>query len=107
MEVKSVLTRKGFRKNNLGSDDVFAGPNATFTNDIFLGSKIYQNEFLRTTINSGASIGANSTILVGFTIGQYAFDEVGAVVVSDVLLNAVLVGGSARITQYFDEDTVS
>ncbi|HEX8089835.1 MAG TPA: acyltransferase, partial [Blastocatellia bacterium] len=49
--------------------DVFVGPNVTFTNDSFPRSKQYPNEFTRTVVRKGASIGANATILAGLTIG--------------------------------------
>ena len=88
-------------------DDVFVGPNATFTNDLYPRSKIYPDAFLNTTIRSGASIGANATILAGLTIGQNALVGAGAVVVFDVPPNAVVVGNPARITRYVDENTVS
>lgn len=88
-------------------DDVFVGPNATFTNDLYPRSKIYPNEFLNTTIRSGASIGANATILAGLTIGQNALVGAGAVVVFDVPPNAVVVGNPARIIRYIDANTVS
>src|SRR5204862_3451867 len=50
-------------------DDVFIGPNATFTNDRFPRSKRYLKEFPKTSLQTGASIGANATILPGITIG--------------------------------------
>ena len=61
-------------------DDVFIGPNATFTNDRFPRSKHYPEKFAQTTIGRGASVGANATILPGVTIGQYAMIGAGAVV---------------------------
>lgn len=88
-------------------DDVFIGPNTTFTNDIFPRSKIYPDKFLTTTIKNGASIGANATILAGLTIGQNALVGAGAVVVFDVPPNAVVVGNPARIIRYVDENTLS
>ncbi len=53
-------------------DDVFVGPNATFTNDPFPRSKQYPTAFSRTVVRNGASIGANATVLPGLTIGQPA-----------------------------------
>jgi acetyltransferase-like isoleucine patch superfamily enzyme len=61
-------------------DDVFIGPNATFTNDLFPRSKQYPEQFARTVIHKGASIGANATILAGNSIGQSAMVGAGAVV---------------------------
>src|ERR1017187_276599 len=51
-------------------DDVFLGPNATFTNDSFPRSKRHPHQFQRTVIKKGASIGANATILPGLTVGE-------------------------------------
>ncbi|MGZ8144599.1 MAG: acyltransferase [Methylosarcina sp.] len=78
-------------------NNVFIGPNATFTNDRFPRSKVYPEEFLRTTIESGASIGANATILPGITIGENAMVGAGAVVTKNVPAGAVVMGNPARI----------
>ena len=50
-------------------DNVFIGPSATFTNDIRPRSKVYSAEFVKTHIGTGASIGANATVICGITIG--------------------------------------
>ena len=81
-------------------DDVFIGPNATFTNDRFPRSKHYPDAFAHTLIRQGASIGANATILPGLTIGQYAMIGAGAVVTKDIPPYAIVVGNPARITGY-------
>lgn len=81
-------------------DDVFVGPNATFTNDPFPRSKQYPTEFLKTVVQKGASIGANATILPGVTIGQNAMVGAGAVVTNNVPPNAIVVGNPARIVNY-------
>src|SRR2546428_9989517 len=65
-------------------DDVFIGPNVTFTNDMFPRSKVYPNQFLQTTIKSGASVGANATILPGLNVGAGAMIGAGAVVTRSV-----------------------
>lgn len=65
-------------------DDVFVGPNATFTNDIAPRSKYYPDFLLKTIVRKGASIGANTTILAGVTIGQYAMVGAGSVVTKSV-----------------------
>jgi len=81
-------------------DDVFIGPNATFTNDRFPRSKQYPERFATTTIGKGASIGANATILPGLRIGQHAMVGAGAVVTRSVPPYAIVVGNPARITGY-------
>jgi UDP-2-acetamido-3-amino-2,3-dideoxy-glucuronate N-acetyltransferase len=83
-------------------DDVFVGPNATFTNDPFPRSRQYPSEFPKTLVRKGASIGANATILPGLTIGQNAMVGAGAVVTRDVPPNAIVVGNPARIMGYVD-----
>lgn len=81
-------------------DDVFIGPNATFTNDRFPRSKQYPEKFAQTTIGRGASIGANATLLPGVNIGQHAMIGAGAVVTRSVPPYAIVVGNPARITGY-------
>ncbi|ETF06443.1 MULTISPECIES: WxcM-like domain-containing protein [Pseudomonas] len=83
-------------------DDVFVGPNVTFTNDIFPRSKVYPTEFARTIIRKGASLGANSTILPGITIGSSAMVGAGSVVTKSVPPNAIVVGNPAKIIGYVD-----
>ncbi len=65
-------------------DDVFIGPNVTFTNDLIPRSKQYPHSFAKTIIKRGASIGANSTLVAGHIIGEYAFIGAGSVVTKDV-----------------------
>ena len=81
-------------------DDVFVGPNVTFTNDHFPRSKQRPDSFLRTLVEEGASLGGGSVILPGITIGQHAMVGAGAVVTRDVPPHAVVVGNPARITGY-------
>jgi acetyltransferase-like isoleucine patch superfamily enzyme/dTDP-4-dehydrorhamnose 3,5-epimerase-like enzyme len=82
-------------------DDVFIGPNATFTNDRFPRSRQHQEQgILRTVIRRGASIGANATVLPGLTIGEFAMVGAGTVVTRDVPPNSVLAGNPGRITGY-------
>jgi len=82
------------------ADDVFIGPNATFTNDIFPRSKQYPQKFLETVIENGASIGANATILPGIRVGSNAMIGAGAVITRSVPPNAIVVGNPARIVGY-------
>lgn len=84
------------------ADDVFVGPNATFTNDKFPRSRQHPESFARTNINQGASIGANATILPGLKIGSKAMVGAGAVVTHDVPSNAIVVGNPAHIVGYVD-----
>ena len=77
-------------------DDVFIGPNATFTNDLYPRSK-QDFSLLLTTVKKGATVGANATILAGITIGQNAMVGAGAVVTRDVPPNVLVVGNPARI----------
>ena len=81
-------------------DDVFIGPNATFTNDRFPRSKKRPEEFQVTYLRRGCSIGANATILPGITIGQHAMVGAGAVVTKSVPANAVVQGNPAGISSY-------
>lgn len=83
-------------------DDVFIGPNATFCNDPFPRSKQHLSEYPTTLIRTGASIGANATILPGLTIGSRAMVGAGSVVTRTVPPNAVVAGNPARIIGYVD-----
>lgn len=83
-------------------DDVFLGPNVVFTNDIRPRSKQYI-EPAKTIIKKGASIGANSTILAGNTIGEYAMTGIGSVITRDVPDYALVYGNPARIKGWVDE----
>lgn len=77
-------------------DDVFIGPNATLTNDMFPRRR---DDFapLQTIIKNGATIGANATIVPGVTIGENAIVGAGAVVTKDVPDNALVVGNPAKV----------
>ena len=81
-------------------DNVFIGPNVTFTNDFLPRSKQYPTEFLKTAIQKGASIGANSTIVGGITIGEYAMIGAGSVVTKDVEVQALWYGNPAKHKGY-------
>jgi acetyltransferase-like isoleucine patch superfamily enzyme len=77
-------------------DDVFCGPNATFTNDRKPRSKIYPETFPRTLVKRGASIGAAAVILPGITIGEGAMIGAGAVVTRNVPAGETWIGNPAR-----------
>jgi acetyltransferase-like isoleucine patch superfamily enzyme len=81
-------------------DDVFVGPNATFSNDHFPRSGQHPLRYARTLVKRGASIGANATILPGLTIGERAMVGAGAVVTGDVPPMAIVAGNPARIVGY-------
>lgn len=78
-------------------DDVFVGPNATFTNDLNprATQKKGPEELSSTTVNKGATIGANATILPGIVIGEHAFIAAGSVVTRDVPPYALVMGNPA------------
>lgn len=84
-------------------NDVFIGPNATFTNDLFPRSKKHLESHPSTIIEQGASIGANSTILAGVRIGKKSMIGAGAVIVEDVPENAIVVGNPGKILRYIKE----
>ncbi|HEU0227922.1 MAG TPA: acyltransferase [Arachidicoccus soli] len=78
-------------------DDVFLGPSMVFTNVINPRSAITRrDQYAKTHVGKGASIGANATIVCGHDIGQYAFIGAGAVVTKTVLPYALVVGNPAR-----------
>lgn len=83
-------------------DNVFIGPNATFTNDPMPRSKVYPEKFMGIIVKFGASVGANATILPGLTIGRNAMVGAGAVVTKDVPDGAVVVGNPAKIIGYIE-----
>lgn len=83
------------------ADDVFIGPNATFTNDPFPRSKQHRAP-LQTSIGPGASLGANCTVLPGVSVGRDAMVGAGAVVTHSVPARAIVMGSPARIVGYVD-----
>jgi UDP-2-acetamido-3-amino-2,3-dideoxy-glucuronate N-acetyltransferase len=80
-------------------DDVFCGPSMVFTNVINPRSHVSRkNEYKRTLVKRGATIGANATIVCGSTLGEYAFIGAGSVVTRDVPAYGLMVGVPARRT---------
>jgi UDP-2-acetamido-3-amino-2,3-dideoxy-glucuronate N-acetyltransferase len=85
-------------------DDVFVGPSVVFTNVNNPRSSINRkSEFRKTLIKKGATLGANSTILCGVTIGKFAFVGAGSVVTKDVADYALVVGNPAKQTGWMSE----
>jgi UDP-2-acetamido-3-amino-2,3-dideoxy-glucuronate N-acetyltransferase len=85
-------------------DDVFLGPSMVFTNVINPRSAVNrQNQYSKTFVGRGASIGANATIICGIRIGQFAFIGAGAVITKDVPNYALFVGNPARQKGWMSE----
>ena len=83
-------------------DDVFIGPNVTFTNDKYPRSKQYPETFAKTTIRKGASIGAGSVVLCGIEIGEKAMIGAGSVVTKDVPAGELWMGNPAKFVKRLD-----
>jgi UDP-2-acetamido-3-amino-2,3-dideoxy-glucuronate N-acetyltransferase len=84
--------------------NVFCGPSCVFTNVTNPRAAVSRkNEFRKTIVREGATIGANATILCGITIGSYAFIGAGAVVTRDVPAYALMVGNPARRTGWMSQ----
>lgn len=82
-------------------DDVFLGPSCVFTNVINPRSFIERKEeYRKTIVGKGASIGANATVVCGHNIGKYAFVGAGSVVTKDVPDYALVIGNPARVVGY-------
>jgi UDP-2-acetamido-3-amino-2,3-dideoxy-glucuronate N-acetyltransferase len=85
-------------------EDVFIGPSVVFTNVINPRSAIpRKDQYRRTLVRKGASIGANATIICGNEIGEYAFVGAGAVLTHPALPYALLTGNPARQTGWISE----
>jgi len=87
-------------------DYVFCGPSMVFTNIKDPRSKypqVGEQYYIKTLVKEGASLGANSTIVCGITIGRFAFIGAGAVVTKDIPDFALVVGNPARIKGWFSE----
>lgn len=83
-------------------DGVFVGPNVTFTNDKFPRSKQYPEQFAKTIVRKGASIGAGAVILCGIEIGENAMIRAGSVVTKNVPASQLWVGNPARFVKMTD-----
>lgn len=85
-------------------DDVFLGPSMVFTNVINPRSAILRrDQYKKTIVRKGASIGANATIVCGIELGAYSFIGAGAVVIRDVPAYALVVGNPARHVGWMSE----
>lgn len=85
-------------------DDVFCGPSMVFTNVYNPRSAVVRkDEYRRTLVKKGATIGANATLVCGITLGEYAFIGAGAVVNHDVKPYALMVGVPARQVGWMSE----
>ena len=83
-------------------DDVFVGPNACFTNDKVPRANNVDWSVTPTFVKSGASIGANATIVCGITIGEFAMVAAGSVVTKDVAPYSLVMGNPARHVSFVD-----
>lgn len=81
-------------------DDVFVGPNATFTNDLRPRAHATEWQVVETLVKRGASIGANATIICGVTLNEHCMIAAGAVVTADVPAYALVMGCPARVVDY-------
>ena len=81
-------------------DDVLLAPNCTFTNDLYPRAFIEDWNITPTLIKKGASIGANSTILCGITIGEFSMIGIGSTVTSDTLPYSLMIGNPARLKNF-------
>lgn len=85
-------------------DDVFCGPSMVFTNVVNPRSHVSRkDEYKKTLVKKGSSIGANATVVCGNTIGCYAFIGAGAVVTRDVPDYAMIVGNPGRVAGWMCE----
>jgi len=85
-------------------DDVFLGPSMVFTNVINPRSAVNRREqYKKTYVEKGATIGANATIICGVKIGRFAFIGAGAVVTKDVAPYSLVVGNPARHVGWMSE----
>lgn len=87
-------------------DYVCIGPNVTFTNDLVPRSKNTDYELKETLLKTGCSIGANSTIVAGHTIGEYAFVGAGSVVTKDIPPYTVWYGNPATFRGYVTKEGI-
>jgi UDP-2-acetamido-3-amino-2,3-dideoxy-glucuronate N-acetyltransferase len=104
----NVTVKSGVQLYNgiIVHDNVFIGPNATFTNDLVPRSKNYNKAYVPTLIERGASIGANCTVVAGVVIGEYSFIGAGSVITKDIPPYTVWYGNPARHRGYISADGI-
>jgi UDP-2-acetamido-3-amino-2,3-dideoxy-glucuronate N-acetyltransferase len=85
-------------------DNAFIGPNVTFTNDLYPRSKKHAEAWTKTSIEFGASIGANATIMAGIKIGQFAMIGAGSVLTKEVPPYTLWYGNPAKHRGYVTKD---
>jgi acetyltransferase-like isoleucine patch superfamily enzyme len=81
-------------------DNVFIGPNAVFTNDIYPRSKVYHEQVDRTVLKEGCTIGANAVVVAGHNVGRWAMIGAGAVVTRNIPDYTLWFGNPARFVAY-------
>ncbi len=85
-------------------DDVFLGPSMVFTNIVNPRSAVIRrDQYVKTLVKKGASIGANATIVCGITLGEFSFVGAGAVVTKDVASYALVIGNPAKHVGWMSE----
>lgn len=85
-------------------DDVFLGPSMVFTNIVNPRSAINRrNQYVKTMVRKGATIGANATVICGNEIGEYAFIGAGSVITKSVPAYALVIGNPARHSGWMSE----
>ena len=84
-------------------DDVFIGPNVTFTNDKYPRSKQYPQQFEKTKVRKGASIGAGAVLVCGIEIGEKSMIGAGSVVTKSVPAGELWAGNPARFIRKIEE----
>ena len=87
-------------------DNVFIGPNVTFTNDLAPRSKQPPEEFVKTIIKKGVSIGANATVIAGISIGEHAMIGAGSVVTKNIHPFTLWYGNPAVQNGYVTKDGI-
>jgi UDP-2-acetamido-3-amino-2,3-dideoxy-glucuronate N-acetyltransferase len=100
---RKIQNNVSFYEGMTLEEDVFVGPSVVFTNVKIPKANIKVNNSIKTLVQKGASIGANSTIVCGHDIGEYAFIGAGTVVTKTVLPFALIVGNPGRQIGWMSE----